>query len=114
MKEIEKDVERLPGVRSGGAAVSGVPVTGNGNTTWFHIPDCPWHGEHFDAAQRDVTPNYFTTLGAHLLGGRYFDERDSESRPPVAIVNRSFLRTYFSNENPVGKQIVEHIGSGLA
>jgi len=110
---IEGDIADLPGVRSIGVAVNGVPVTSNGNTTWFHLPDRPWHGEHYDAPERDVSPNYFSTLGARLLRGRYFDERDGESAPPVTIINRAFARTYFPNGDAVGKQIVEHSGSGV-
>jgi macrolide transport system ATP-binding/permease protein len=88
-------------------------LTGNGNTTWFHIPGRPWHGEHFDAPERDVSPNYFVTLGARLLRGRYFNQADGDSAPQVTIVNRAFARTYFPNEDAVGKQIVEHSGSGV-
>jgi hypothetical protein len=36
--------------------------------------------------------NYFTTLGARLLRGRYFNENDSASGPAVAIVNRAFAK----------------------
>ena len=111
-RQIEGDLENLPGVKSVGVA-SGVPITSNGNTTWFHIPGRPWHGEHFDAPERDVSPNYFATLGARLLRGRNFDRHDNQSAPPVAIANRTFARTYFPNEDAVGKQIVEHTGSGV-
>jgi predicted permease len=112
-RRIEDEIESLPGVKSTGVAVNGVPVTHNGNTTWFHIPGRPWHGEHFDAPERDVSPTYFSTLGARLLGGRYFNERDGESAPQVTIVNRTFARTYFPNEDAVDKQIVENAGSGV-
>lgn len=112
-RRIETEVAGLPGVQSVGVAENGVPVTGNGNTTWFHIPGRPWHGEHYDAPERDVSPNYFTTLGARLLRGRYFNERDSQAAPPVTIVNRTFARIYFPNEDAVGRQIMEHSGSGV-
>jgi predicted permease len=112
-RRIEADVRKLPGAISVGMVVNGVPVTSNGNTTWFHIQGRPWHGEHYDAPEREVTPDYFSTLGARLLGGRYFNEGDGESAPQVTIVNREFARTYFPNEDPVGKQIVEHSGSGV-
>jgi macrolide transport system ATP-binding/permease protein len=112
-RRIENDVESLPGVRSVSVVVNGVPLSGNGNTTWFHIPGRPWHGEHFDAPERDVSPNYFVTLGARLLRGRYFNQADGDSAPQVTIVNRAFARTYFPNEDAVGKQIVEHSGSGV-
>jgi predicted permease len=112
-RRVVSEAENLPGVTSVAIAVNGVPVTSNGNTTWFHIAGRPWHGEHNDAPERDVSPNYFTTLGARLLRGRYFNETDDQSRPAVVIVNRAFAKTYFPNEDAVGKQIVEHSGAGV-
>ena len=107
-RQILSRVENLPGVKSVGIAVNGVPMSGNGNTTWFHVLGRPWHGEHNDVPERDVSAGYFTTLGARLLRGRYFVEGDDESKPPVAIVNRAFARRYFPNDDPVGQQIVVH------
>jgi predicted permease len=107
-REIAGRVENLAGVKSVGIAVNGVPMSSNGNTTWFHVLGRPWHGEHNDVPERDVSARYFTTLGARLLGGRYFNEVDDASRPRVAIINRAFARRYFPNEDSVGKQIVEH------
>ena len=56
-------------------------MSGNGNTTWFHIAGRPWHGEHFDCAERYISPNYFATLGATLVSGRPFSESDDASKP---------------------------------
>lgn len=100
-------VAGLPGVESVGIAENGIPLSGNGNTTWFHILGRPWHGEHYDVPERDVSPAYFTALGAPLLRGRYFTERDDAASPPVGIINRAAERSYFPGEDPVGKQLVE-------
>ena len=102
---IASRTETLPGVTSVGIAVNGVPVSGNGNTTWFRVLGRAWHGEHNDVAERDVSANYFTTLGASLLRGRYFDEAEDQSKPSVVIVNQAFARRYFPGEDPIGKQI---------
>jgi macrolide transport system ATP-binding/permease protein len=104
-RRIAGRVGNLPGVKSAGIAVNGVPLSGNGNTTWFRVVGRPWHGEHYDVPYRDVSPGYFTTLGATLLHGRYFNDADDESRPPVAIVNRAFAKHYFPNEDAIGRQI---------
>jgi predicted permease len=95
----------LPGVRSAGLAANGAPLSHNGNTTWIRVLGRPWDGSHIDIPQRNVSPAYFTTLGAKLAGGRYFTETDGQSRPSVAIVNRAFVRKYFPNEDPLGKQV---------
>jgi predicted permease len=113
VQRIEDEVENLPGVKSVGATDNGIPVGSNGNTTWFHLPDRPWHGEHNDAPERDVTPAYFSTLGARLLRGRYFIASDNSAAPPVIIVNRTFVRTYYPSQDAVGKQVVEHTGAGV-
>ncbi|MEK6288324.1 MAG: ABC transporter permease, partial [Acidobacteriota bacterium] len=53
-----------------------------------------------------VTPNYFRTIGIPLLNGRVFSERDSEVSPKVLIVNRSFAKRYWQNEDPIGKLLL--------
>jgi putative ABC transport system permease protein len=51
-----------------------------------------------------VTPSYFRAIGVPLVAGRAFDERDGpESR--VLLVNETFARKYFPNEDPLGKHI---------
>jgi predicted permease len=97
-------IASLPGVKSGGAT-SDIPVTGWGDTTWFRVLGRPWHGEHNETPERDVSPGYFTTLGAKLLRGRYFTEAEDTSKRHVAIVNRAMAKQYFPGEDPIGKQI---------
>jgi predicted permease len=52
-----------------------------------------------------VTPTYFTTIGARLLRGRYFNEAEDASKPHVAIINETLAKQYFAEEDPIGKQI---------
>ena len=52
-----------------------------------------------------VTPEYFHLLGTTLLRGRLFSESDNEKIPGVAVINEAFARTYWPNENPVGKRL---------
>jgi putative ABC transport system permease protein len=54
----------------------------------------------FDA----VLPNYFQTLGVQLLRGRTFTAQDAQGQPEVAMVNESFAKRYFPNEDPVGRR----------
>jgi predicted permease len=95
----------LPGVRSVGLSADGAPLMNNGNTNWIRILGRPWNGEHLELPQRGVSPAYFSTLGAKLAAGRYFDDNEDNARPKVAIVNQAFVRKYFPNEDPIGKQI---------
>jgi predicted permease len=95
----------LPGVESVGLARQ-LPVTGNGNTIWFRVVGQPFHGEHNEVPQRQVSSAYFETVKAKLIDGRYFAETDDTSRPPVVIVNRAMQQKYFGGESPVGNKII--------
>jgi predicted permease len=112
-RDIMRNIQTLPGVQSVGLASLGLPLEGNGNTTWFRVVGRPVHGEeHEEAPERDIGTTYFQTLGAKLIAGRYFDDAEDSSKPHVAIVNQSFVRKYFPGENPLGKQLADlHPGS---
>jgi predicted permease len=104
-KNVLDRVESLPGVSSAGIARRGVPLDGNGNTYWFRVLGRPWHGEHYEAPNRSISPEYFRTLGAKLSRGRYFREDEDSSKPRVAIINQALAQKYFAGEDPIGKQL---------
>lgn len=94
----------LPGVKSVGLT-SRMPVTSNGNTTWIRLVGKPYHGEHNEVNERDVSSEFFQTLQARLLRGRYFTDAEDTSKPPVAVINQALANVYFPGEDPIGKQI---------
>ncbi|HEY9231340.1 MAG TPA: ABC transporter permease [Blastocatellia bacterium] len=52
-----------------------------------------------------ITPDYFRTLGVSVLRGRAFTEGDTLEAPAVVIINESFARRYYADENPVGQRL---------
>ena len=55
-------------------------------------------------ARTRVTPEYFHLLGLTLLRGRLFTEFDNDTTPQVAVVNETFARTYWPNDEAIGKR----------
>lgn len=51
-----------------------------------------------------ATPGYFDALGVPFLRGRDFTIRDDTAAPPVMIVNATFAKTMFGNQDPIGKR----------
>ncbi len=98
--------QTLPGVRSA-AAASYLPVSGGGSIIHFNITGHPPKSPHeyVAAGYCTVTGNYFETLGIPLLQGRYLSRSDSERSPSVVVINSTFAKTYFANENPLGRRI---------
>jgi predicted permease len=52
-----------------------------------------------------ISPGYFQTVKVPMLSGRSFEETDSRAWNPVAIVNDTFAKQYFPQDNPVGHHI---------
>jgi putative ABC transport system permease protein len=98
--------QTLPGVRSA-AAASYLPVSGGGSIIHFNITGHPPKSPHeyVAAGYCAVTANYFETLGIPLLQGRYLSRSDTERSPSVVVINSTFAKTYFPNENPLGRRI---------
>ena len=98
-------LDHLPGVRS--ATFARVPLIANDN--WFN--DILLPGETENAAARHETmrqtarENYFATLEIPLLSGRGFTAQDDEHAPKVAIVNQTFARRFFPNNDALGKRV---------
>ena len=103
-REIDRRVSALPGVMSAGITNS-LPVQCNCNTRWIRIAGKPFHGEHNEVDDRDVSPKYFETLKARLIRGRGINAADDANAPQVAVINESFAKKYFPGEDPIGKMI---------
>jgi predicted permease len=58
----------------------------------------------FVAERSRVTPEYFQLLRIPLLRGRFFNELDNDAAPQVAVVNEAFARTYWADDDPLGKR----------
>ena len=103
-REMLRRVSALPGVQSAGIT-STLPANCNCNTDWIRIPGRPYHGEHNEVDERDVTPEYFATMKATLVRGRMFTEADQGDAPKVIVINQTLARKYFTGQDPIGKMI---------
>ena len=48
------------------------------------------------------SPEYFDSVGTHVVMGRGFTLQDTLNAPPVAVVNQEFVKQFFGNRNPIG------------
>ena len=103
-REIQGRLSALPGVQSVGLT-SDLPVECNCNTDWIRFVGKPFHGEHNEVLQRDVTPGYLPTLKARLIRGRLMTEDEDASKPNVIVINEAFARKFFPSEDPINKKI---------
>ena len=99
-------VRTLPGVRS--AAFAGnLPFTATGNTNGYAVDGrpAPQPGDAQDALYRPVTRDYFSTIGATLLQGRFFTVEDHARSTHVIVINDHFARLHWGTQSPLGGRI---------
>jgi predicted permease len=98
-------LDHLPGVSA--ATFGRVELIANDN--WFNDFLLPGEKEE-TAAEHDtmrqlVRENYFATMEIPFLRGREFTARDDQHAPSVAIVNQTFVREFFPDQDVLGKPV---------
>ncbi len=53
----------------------------------------------------DVTPGYFEAMGARLVRGRFFDERDGKGSPLAVIVDEKLAGRFWPGRDPLGRRL---------
>jgi predicted permease len=68
----------------------------------------PREGEAAMVQHHSVDEAYFQTIGVPLVGGRWFEERDSADSHGVVLINETLAKAYWPGEHPVGRMIVSY------
>ena len=98
-------VRNTPGVIAAGTTLN-LFATGGGFTTNVTVEDAPRpDGSAYSTQFRRVSPGYFEAMRIALLRGRTFQDTDTDSHPPAAIVNDAFARQYWPNGDAIGRRI---------
>ncbi|MGH9848744.1 MAG: ABC transporter permease [Blastocatellia bacterium] len=100
-------LDNLPGVRA--ATFGAVPlIAHHGWNGRILLPGETEKTASEHIADRQATrENYFTTMEIPLLRGRGFTAQDDQRAPKVAIVNQTFSRRFFPNDDALGKRVRE-------
>jgi putative ABC transport system permease protein len=106
MQAMER-IKGLPGVIAIGATDE-LPLTMGTHTSTFFI-DGRANIDDLDQSlavqNRLVSSDYFRVMGIPIISGRAFADTDDGSAIPVALVNQSFARRFFPNENAIGQHL---------
>jgi predicted permease len=103
LNAICQKIKEIPGVQS--VALSNRSMLGGYH--WNREISIPGRSdeEKRESMALVVSEGYFTTMGIKLLQGREFRATDTRDSPGVAIVSEEFARTFFPDENPLGRFI---------
>jgi putative ABC transport system permease protein len=105
-RQLLEKLRSLPGVVDA-ATVGLLPLNGGGNTSTPIIDGrLENSGRTAPSANvRTISTNYFATIGIPVIEGRTFTEQDQPNSPRAIVVNRTFEKTFFPDESPVGHRV---------
>jgi putative ABC transport system permease protein len=97
----------ISGVEAAGATTA-LPASGTTNNIGIVVEGDADPQQFMDARMANattVTPGYLQACGITLLRGRDFSAADTEAAPRVALIDERAARTWFPNQDPIGRQI---------
>ena len=104
--QLLEQIKTVRGVESAGA-ISQLPLSGYSMMGRFPVegqpPPEPGKGKPMPIGI--VSPGYFQTMQIPLVEGRFFDTRDTEKMPEVAIVNEAMAKKFWPRASPIGKKL---------
>lgn len=99
--DLQERTGAIPGVMA--ASLAGAAPTSTLQSRTVRTPD----GRQFRTSWTQVFPRYFETLGTAMLRGRDFGRQDlAPGAAYVTVINETFARRAFPDENPIGKRIL--------
>ena len=102
--DLRKAFESIPGVRSASLSQSAIISADMAGKTYrgaIKIGAVTLQG----AGVLTVGPRFLTTMQIPILAGREIDEHDQAGSTTVAVISERLARTYFGNDNPLGRRI---------
>jgi putative ABC transport system permease protein len=104
-RQLLVNLEATPGVVSA-AIANDLPAAGAGMVTFLKrgqesLPP----SDRSRARYYVVSPRYFETIEAPIVGGRGFADTDVRNSPAVALVSEKFVERFFPEGGALGKQI---------
>ena len=106
MEQVRDNVAAIPGIRSA-ALTSTVPLFGGEETGGLAIEGRPPIAPKDAPTVQwfDIDPHYFETLGVNIRRGRAFTADDVQGSAAVGIVNETFARRFFGDQDPIGQRV---------
>jgi len=103
-RTIEDRFHALPGITKVGLALY-TPMEDDNWSDGIQVQGQPFL--RADASIVKANPDYFDSVGTHVLTGRGITIKDTATAPTVAVVNQEFVKQYFAGMNPIG----QHFGA---
>jgi predicted permease len=100
-RDVQQRIVSLPGVHGAGLALYN-PLTNSWTEPILVAGHPPNASDESRASWDRVSADYLQNLGVTIVRGRLFTAADNETTAPVAVVNETFAKRFFKdNEDPI-------------
>ena len=103
-RQIDDRLRQIPGVRMV-APVLYAPMSGDSWNNGVRIegrPEPPAKEDTSSGFAR-IMPDFFEAIGAKIVLGRSITDQDTQATRKVAVINESFAKRFFKDQNPIGQ-----------
>jgi predicted permease len=107
LRRFDEQMRSIPGVEAVSVTLGSRPMIHDSELP-FWIKGQPKPASNNDMAQSMfylVESGFQRAMGLTLERGRFISEQDDEHAPIVIDIDNVFARTYFPNQNPIGRRI---------
>ncbi len=108
IQDVLERVRALPGVVRATNAMR-LPLSGSGGGMEMRVSipgiDLPEGQQTVAVKYNAVGPDYFQTVGTHVLKGRYFTSADNAQGPKVVLISQTMARRFWPNQDPIGHSL---------
>jgi hypothetical protein len=102
-RQLDEHFSALPGVSSVGMALYS-PLEGDnwGECVIQQGHPAPGPNDRCGSTWDRVSPGFLNAMGVPIVRGRDLSNQDTANSPQVAVVNETFAKKFYPNQNPVG------------
>jgi predicted permease len=107
LRQFEEKMQAIPGVQAVSSTLGSRPMIHNSSEA-FWIEGQPKPANEYDMNQAMfylADPGFAQAMGITMERGRFITPADNERSPVVIVIDDSFARTYFPNQDPIGKHV---------
>jgi putative ABC transport system permease protein len=104
-EDIVSRLQHVPGIVEASAVYPGIPLRVNMHIDGLNVPGKTREGDS-SVSLKSVSAGYHRALRIPLRRGRLFDANDQKNSAPVIILSEAAARTFFGDEDPVGRTVI--------
>jgi predicted permease len=107
LRQLDEKLQAIPGVQAVSSTLGSRPMIHNSSEAfWIEGQPKPVNDYDMNQAMFYLAESGFVqAMGITMERGRFLTPDDNEHSPVVIVIDDGFARTYFPNQDPIGKRV---------